>query len=106
MCGIAGVVGHVADREHVEAQLRLLDHRGPDASGVFAALGGVIGQTRLAVIDLLTADPPMTSEDGTIGAVLNGEIYNYRSLRKRLLDEGHALRSEGDTEVIAHLAER
>jgi asparagine synthase (glutamine-hydrolysing) len=105
VCGIAGSVGEHASRDDVEAQLRLLDHRGPDSSGVFAAGAGVIGQTRLAVIDLVTGDPPMTSEDGAIGAVLNGEIYNFRRLRKELLDAGHALRSEGDTEVLAHLAE-
>ena len=46
----------------------------------------------------------MTSEEGRIGAVLNGEIYNYVGLRKSLLEDGHILASEGDTEVIAHLA--
>jgi asparagine synthase (glutamine-hydrolysing) len=84
----------------------LLEHRGPDAFGIFAAGAGVVGQTRLAVIDLVTGDPPMTSEQGTIGAVLNGEIYNYRQLRKRLVEDGHTMSSEGDTEVIAHLAEQ
>jgi asparagine synthase (glutamine-hydrolysing) len=105
VCGIAGAVGAVATQGVVEGQLRLLEHRGPDASGVFAAGPGVIGQTRLSVIDLVTGDPPMTSEQGRIGAVLNGEIYNYMSLRKNLLEGGHVLASEGDTEVIAHLAE-
>ena len=89
----------------MRGQLRLLEHRGPDASGVFAAGLGAIGQTRLAVIDLVTGDPPMTSEQGEIGVVLNGEIYNYRELRKGLLGAGHVMASDGDTEVIAHLAE-
>lgn len=105
MCGIAGVVGEDTSESVVRAQLRLLEHRGPDASGVFASGPGVIGQTRLAVIDLVTGDPPITSRDGAIGAVLNGEIYNYRELRKDLLGAGHALSTEGDTEVLAHLAE-
>lgn len=106
MCGIAGAVGPNASEGAVQTQLRLLEHRGPDASGIFEAGRGTIGQTRLSVIDLLTGDPPMTSELKNIGAVLNGEIYNYRDLRKALLQDGHVLRSEGDTEVIAHLAER
>jgi asparagine synthase (glutamine-hydrolysing) len=106
VCGIAGAVGANVSARNVADQLRLLEHRGPDASGVFAVGPGVIGQTRLAVIDLVTGDPPMTSELGSIGAVLNGEIYNYRQLRKDLIEGGHALTSEGDTEVIAHLAEQ
>jgi asparagine synthase (glutamine-hydrolysing) len=106
MCGIAGAVGARVSKDEVEGQLRLLEHRGPDASGVFGSGPGVIGQTRLSVIDLVTGDPPMTSEQGVVGAVLNGEIYNYRELRKSLLNAGHILTSEGDTEVIAHLAEQ
>jgi asparagine synthase (glutamine-hydrolysing) len=105
VCGIAGCVGTRSSVEIVQGQLRLLEHRGPDASGVFSSEEGTIGQTRLAVIDLVTGDPPITSEQGTVGAVLNGEIYNYSPLRKRLLEAGHILVSEGDTEVIAHLAE-
>ncbi|MBV8159832.1 MAG: asparagine synthase (glutamine-hydrolyzing) [Acidimicrobiia bacterium] len=109
MCGIAGCVDRrdvntdVVDL--VERQLRLLDHRGPDSSGVFPGRGAAIGQTRLAVIDLLTGDPPVANEDGTLGAVLNGEIYNYQALRAELARDGHKLATEGDTEVIAHLAE-
>ena len=106
MCGIAGCVGRVERRpEVVERQLRTLDHRGPDAWGVYAKPGATIGQTRLAVIDLVTGDPPVTSEDGSVGAVLNGEIYNYQALRDQLRRDGHELATTGDTEVIAHLAE-
>ncbi len=105
MCGIAGAVGARVSKGQVEGQLRLLEHRGPDATGIFGSGPGVIGQTRLSVIDLVTGDPPMMSEHGAIGAVLNGEIYNYREVRKSLLNAGHILASEGDTEVIAHLAE-
>ena len=106
MCGIAGVLDPAGvDRASVEAQLRLLDHRGPDAWGMFGGGPAVIGQTRLAIIDLVTGDPPITDEAGSVGAALNGEIYNYRELRGELLAEGHSLATEGDTEVIAHLAE-
>lgn len=106
MCGIAGTVGAGASEAVLRAQLQLLLHRGPDALGVFTGGAGAIGQTRLAVIDLVTGDPPVSSEHGTIGAVLNGEIYNYRELRKSLREEGHVMATSGDTEVLAHLAEQ
>lgn len=107
MCGIAGIVdaNRVIDRADVEKQLRLLDHRGPDSGGIFPGSGAVIGQTRLAIIDLVTGDPPITNEDGSVGVSLNGEIYNYAELRERLKRSGHELATTGDTEVIAHLAE-
>jgi asparagine synthase (glutamine-hydrolysing) len=89
----------------VELQLGLLRHRGPDADGIFARGPGAVGEARLAVIDLRTGDPPLTSEEGEIGAVLNGEIYNFQALRAQLAARGHSFRSRGDTEVIVHLAQ-
>jgi len=65
----------------------------------------VIGQNRLAVIDLVTGDPPVHNEDGSIGVVFNGEIYNFRALREELERHGHAFSTLTDTEVLAHLAE-
>jgi asparagine synthase (glutamine-hydrolysing) len=107
MCGIAGCLDGSSDdnRRATEAQVRTLDHRGPDSWGVHEGRGAAIGQTRLAVIDLVTGDPPIRNEDDSIGAVLNGEIYNYQALRHHLRSDGHKLATEGDTEVIAHLAE-
>lgn len=107
MCGIAGVVAREpADLAGiVDRQLDTLEHRGPDARGVFARGPGAIGQNRLAIIDLVTGDPPITDEDATVAVALNGEIYNFRELREELERGGHELRSRGDTEVIAHLAE-
>ncbi len=106
MCGIAGEV-HAGepDSSTAAAQLARLRHRGPDAEGAFEGQGGWIGQTRLAIIDLERGDPPIANEDGTIGVSLNGEIYNYRELRTALTGKGHRFASDGDTEVIAHLAE-
>ncbi|MDQ4071216.1 MAG: asparagine synthase (glutamine-hydrolyzing) [Actinomycetota bacterium] len=106
MCGIAGVLDPSdARRADVEAQLRCLDHRGPDSWGIYGAGPALIGQTRLAIIDLVTGDPPITNEDGAVGVALNGEIYNYAALGEDLRREGHKLATECDTEVIAHLAE-
>jgi asparagine synthase (glutamine-hydrolysing) len=70
------------------------------------ASAGRIGQNRLAIIDLVTGDPPITNEDGSVAVVLNGEIYNFRDRRAELERDGHRLNSSGDTEVIAHLAEQ
>ena len=107
MCGIAGFVQTrpELDLGTVDLQLRQLRHRGPDSSGSFARGRGVVGQTRLAVIDLLTGDPPITDEAGAIGVALNGEIYNFAALREELAAAGHQFKTAGDTEVIAHLAE-
>jgi asparagine synthase (glutamine-hydrolysing) len=106
MCGISGCAGGSGRRARVaDEQLRLLHHRGPDARGRFEQPGAIIAQNRLAIIDLVTGDPPVTNEDAMIGAVLNGEIYNFRALREELQGTGHELRTQGDTEVLAHLAE-
>lgn len=90
----------------VEAQLRCQRHRGPDAEGTFARGRGVIAQNRLSIIDVKHGDPPITTENGQIGVVLNGEIYNFRRLRQQLAADGHSFATGCDTEIIAHLAER
>jgi asparagine synthase (glutamine-hydrolysing) len=106
MCGISGMLVSDASRADVVAkQLRLLHHRGPDAAGAFEREHAVVAQNRLAIIDLADGDPPITNEAGTVGVALNGEIYNFRELRRELKRAGHAFSSQGDTEVIAHLAE-
>ncbi|HYD08716.1 MAG TPA: asparagine synthase (glutamine-hydrolyzing) [Acidimicrobiales bacterium] len=107
MCGIAGAIRRHGDVEErvVAGQLQLLAHRGPDSWGVHARGRCAIGQTRLAVIDLVTGDPPIGDESGRIGVAFNGEIYGYRALRDELRAAGHTFATDGDTEVIAHLAE-
>ncbi len=107
MCGICGVVQERPDEliRAVAAQLATQRHRGPDAEGWYAGTRGVVAQNRLSIIDLVTGDPPLRNEDGTIGAVLNGELYNFHSIREGLTRDGHTLSSQGDTEVLAHLAE-
>jgi asparagine synthase (glutamine-hydrolysing) len=103
MCGICGIValGRPAEVETVEAMARELDHRGPDGPGSFAAEDVALGFRRLAIIDLSEAgDQPFVSEDGSLRLVHNGEVYNYRELRRELEAHGHRFRSATDTEVI------
>ena len=106
MCGICGIVapGGV-DRDRLAAMSATLAHRGPDSDGLVVDGAAGLAARRLAIIDLDTGDQPVANEDGTVHVVQNGELYNYRALRDELASRGHRLRSEGDTEVIAHLYE-
>jgi asparagine synthase (glutamine-hydrolysing) len=107
MCGIAGHLRRHerGDGDICERQLRVQCHRGPDAVAAWTDGPASIGQTRLSIIDLVTGDPPITTPDERICVAMNGEIYNYAALREHLLRTGHQLRTTGDTEVVAHLAE-
>src|SRR5436190_1971313 len=80
MCGISGVVAPEPGdlRPVADAQIAMLQHRGPDAHGSFASESATIAQNRLAIIDLVSGDPPITNEDQSVAVVLNGEIYNFR----------------------------
>jgi asparagine synthase (glutamine-hydrolysing) len=107
MCGIAGVLVRrgVARREDLAAMARTLAHRGPDGEGVH--LDGPLGlaHRRLAIIDLSeAASEPMANEDGTAWLVFNGEVYNFRKLRREL-EPRHRFRSGSDAEVVLHLYE-
>ncbi len=108
MCGIAG--WHSLDPLRIRSgtldrMLRLLVHRGPDGSGSYRGDGIELGMRRLAVIDPAGSRQPVRNEDETVWAVCNGEIYNFRKLRKQLLASGHRFRTEGDVEPLVHLYE-
>src|SRR5665213_4140919 len=105
MCGIAGIAtqGDEPARELVHAMCDAIVHRGPDGEGIFVGPGAGLGTRRLAIIELHTGDQPVSNTPGTIQAVFNGEIYNYRELRQQLAAKGHSFRSTGDSEVIPHL---
>ena len=107
MCGICGVAtqGAVPDQGLIDRMCATLVHRGPDGVGTHLAAGVGLGMRRLAIIDLVTGDQPVANEGGTVQAVFNGEIYNYRELRSALAARGHRLKSQGDSEVIPHLYE-
>jgi asparagine synthase (glutamine-hydrolysing) len=105
MCGIIGYVGRF-EHGSLERGIRAICHRGPDDSGVFFndAAGVGLGHTRLSIIDLSPlGHQPMQALDGAVQLVFNGEIYNYRELRKELEAKGHSFRGHSDTEVILHL---
>lgn len=118
MCGICGIIG-LEDKSPIERMVKSLAHRGPDDQGMIA-LGEtdniasrltpdasrssvVLGHTRLSIIDLSKAGhQPMSNEDGSVWITYNGEIYNFRELRKELEGKGYRFRSDTDTEVILH----
>jgi len=77
-----------------------LAHRGPDDDGVWVSDGVGLGFRRLSIIDLDSGAQPMASADGSVRIVFNGEIYNYRALRRSLEDEGWTFRTRSDTETI------
>jgi len=109
MCGIAGVIGRIdsANRAALKRMNDAMSHRGPDGEGFWEALsddagwGVMLAHRRLSILDLTSAAAqPMV--DPTVGdvIVLNGEIYNYVDLRKRLIAGGHSFQSTGDTAVM------
>jgi asparagine synthase (glutamine-hydrolysing) len=106
MCGIAGLhrLGGVLADDHavVRRMMAALDHRGPDGEGFWAGADAVLGHRRLAIIDLEGGHQPQFNETGEIAVVFNGEVYNFRDLRRRLAAAGHVFRTVSDTEVIVH----
>jgi len=110
MCGIVGQINmrKPIDRAVFEKMLDTLAHRGPDGAGIEVLAGGAVafGHRRLAIIDLSdAAAQPMANEDGTVWLITNGEIYNYRALRRALETAGHEFCSDSDSEVIVHAYE-
>ena len=83
----------------------VMAHRGPDSRGTHAAPGVGLAVSRLSIIDVEGGDQPISSEDGAVTVVCNGEIYNYVELRRELEAAGHRFRTHSDTEVLVHLYE-
>ncbi|GAX90870.1 asparagine synthase (glutamine-hydrolyzing) [Effusibacillus lacus] len=108
MCGICGMVtkdGRPADQTVLERMTDMIVHRGPDDTGVHFDRNVGLGFRRLSIIDLETGHQPMSNEDGSVWIVFNGEIYNYKEIRRELHARGHKFATESDTEVIVHLYE-
>jgi len=109
MCGIAGWVNleKSTSNNHTEAVLhsmceRIL-HRGPDSEGLWMDDTVALGMRRLSIIDLHTGDQPVYSEDKSVVAMINGELYNYREVRAELEKRGHKFRTQTDVEIVPHL---
>jgi len=115
MCGICGRINldkKALAKDLVHQMCQTIIHRGPDSEGIYLstehnpnAIPVGLGIRRLAIIDLQTGDQPIHNEDKSVWLVLNGEIYNFQSLREDLLKKGHRFYTKTDTEVIVHLYE-
>jgi asparagine synthase (glutamine-hydrolysing) len=106
MCGICGKfntgTGEPVQPELIKRMTDVLRHRGPDGEGCYINGNIGLGHRRLKIIDLETGQQPMFNEDGSLGVVFNGEIYNFVELRRELQAAGHQFRTKSDTEVLLH----
>jgi asparagine synthase (glutamine-hydrolysing) len=109
MCGIYGVVALGPDARLDAGWLprmgRTIIHRGPDDEGAYSDASVLLGMRRLSIIDVSGGHQPIANEDGTVIAICNGEIYNFRQLRRDLQSRGHTFKTGSDTEVLVHLYE-
>ena len=104
MCGIVGFTNHISNAEEViDVMMDRIRHRGPDADGKYIDADIALGHRRLSIIDVSSSgDQPIFNEDGSLVIVFNGEIYNYRDIREKLIAAGHKFRTNTDTEVLIH----
>jgi len=105
VCGIHGIFdfsGAPVDARLLGAMGRVTVHRGPDDEGHYAEGNCAIGMRRLSIIDLAGGHQPISNADGTLWVVCNGEIYNFRELRRELEAKGHRFKTQSDTEVLVH----
>jgi asparagine synthase (glutamine-hydrolysing) len=106
MCGIAGYAAldprRPLDTGAVRGMLGRIAHRGPDDEGVHTSPGVVLGHRRLSIIDVEGGHQPLFGASPSTAIIANGEIYNYRELRRELESKGHSFRTASDTEVAAH----
>lgn len=108
MCGIAGIINYQTQEDQqavLNPMLKVLQHRGPDATGIYMSENAGLGHARLSIIDLAGGHQPIHNETKTVWVVFNGEIFNYPELRKDLVDKGHRFYTQSDTEVLVHLYE-
>lgn len=103
MCGICGFTGQVVDRDNVIRNMtEVITHRGPDSDGFFMDDYISMGFRRLSIIDLDAGHQPIYNEDKSLVLTFNGEIYNYKELRKVLIQKGHKFYTDTDSEVLVH----
>jgi len=108
MCGIAGIKTYkskIVNRDTIVRMTDSMKHRGPDDKGIYISPEGkvALGHRRLSILDLSpTGHQPMTTEDGEISLVMNGEIYNHEDIKKELLSLGYNFRGHSDTETVLY----
>lgn len=104
MCGIVGFTNKINNSNKVIVDMMdKIRHRGPDAEGSYIDSDIVLGHRRLSIIDVSSSgDQPIFNEDGSLIIVFNGEIYNYREIRQKLINSGHIFKTNTDTEVLIH----
>ena len=106
MCGICGFTGELEQREDVIKRMtEVITHRGPDSDGFFMDNYISMGFRRLSIIDLEKGDQPITNEAGNLVLTYNGEIYNYKELKKELEEKDHHFSTTSDSEVVVHAFE-
>ena len=104
MCGITGGIGPSAPQQLLlNAQLKSIEHRGPDDSGTYLSNGVGLGMCRLAIVEIAAGKQPATDAEELIHIVWNGEIYNYRELRAELEGRGVHCRDSSESEVVINL---
>ena len=104
MCGITGGIGPSAPQQLLlDAQLKSIEHRGPDDSGTYLNNGIGLGMCRLAIVEIAAGKQPATDAAERIHIVWNGEIYNYRELRAELEGRGVHCRDSSESEVVINL---
>ncbi len=110
MCAIFGIIslreGISPDPQLLVPMARVMVHRGPDGEGTLVRNGIALGMRRLSIIDVDGGQQPIANEDSTMWVLCNGEIYNFRELRRELIGQGHRFRTSSDTEVLVHLYEQ
>lgn len=106
MCGVIAIFHHDhlfdIDQNIVEKMNQSQSHRGPDGNGTYCAHGIALAHTRLSIIDIDTGQQPLFDSTNTVGISFNGEIYNYKALRKELIELGYDFHTQSDTEVIVN----
>ena len=104
MCGITGGIGVSAPKKILlDAQLKSIEHRGPDDTGTYLKQGISLGMCRLAIVEVTAGKQPATDASEKIHIVWNGEIYNYRELRSELEQRGVQCRDSSESEVVINL---
>ncbi|MFH1589271.1 MAG: asparagine synthase (glutamine-hydrolyzing) [archaeon] len=101
MCGICGIYNY-SDKQAVKKMAKKISHRGPDSNGFYVDEKISLGFRRLSIIDLKSGNQPIFNEDKNACIIFNGEIYNYKELRKFLEKKKHRFYTNSDTETIIH----